>query len=122
MTFSRRDVLRAGSMAALGGLSLGCPLQRPPQTAAMAPVPETPPGGRAPWSPDGTNGLARVDVAASREIRTVVGLRPVRALRPFRHAAPLTLSFQIRAWLATARERPMVHGAARSATPGDSFP
>ncbi len=79
MKLSRRDILRAGSLAAVGGLSMGCPLQRPPQTAAVAPVPELPAGGRAGWGDGVRDGLARVNVAADREIRTVVGLRPFRA-------------------------------------------
>ena len=43
---------------------MGCPLQRPPQTAAVAPAPELPAGGRAGWSDGVGGGLARVRVAA----------------------------------------------------------
>lgn len=79
MKLNRRDVLRAGGITALGGFGLGCPLQRPPQTAPSVPVAALPPGGRAAWAAGGGS-LARVDVAAEREIRTVVGLRPFRAI------------------------------------------
>ena len=75
---NRRELLRVGSVAALGGLSLGCPIRNQPQTAAFAPVPELPPGGRAAWASPNGAGLARVDVSAAREIRTIVGLRPFR--------------------------------------------
>ncbi len=79
MTLSRRDLLRTGSVAALGGLSLGCPLRRQPQTAATAPAATLPPGGRAAWASSAASGWARVKVAADRQIRTIVGLRPFRA-------------------------------------------
>jgi glycine/D-amino acid oxidase-like deaminating enzyme len=79
MTLNRRDMLRAGAVA-LGGVGLGCPLQRPPETAPVTPAASLPSVGRAPWADEGTGaGLARVNVAADREIRTIVGLRPFRA-------------------------------------------
>jgi glycine/D-amino acid oxidase-like deaminating enzyme len=78
MTVTRRDVLRS-SVAVLGGLSLGCPLRRVPQTAAVAPAPALPAGGRAAWANDGGAGFARAKVTADRQIRTIVGLRPFRA-------------------------------------------
>ncbi len=78
MKLSRRQILQSGSVAALGTLSLGCPLQRRPQTAAVAPAAALPSGGRAGWADTG-GALARVRVAADREIRSVAGLRPFRA-------------------------------------------
>jgi len=81
-TLDRRQLLRSAGVAALGAMSLGaqgCPLRREPQTAALAPVPELPMGGRAGWAGAGGGRFARVDVSADREIRTIVGLRPFRA-------------------------------------------
>lgn len=80
MMWNRRDILRAGAVATAGGLSAGCPsLRRGPETEAVAPAPVVPPGGRAPWATGDGTGLARVEVAQDRVIRTVVGLRPFRA-------------------------------------------
>lgn len=80
MGWNRRDILRAGAVTAAGGLSAGCPgLRRAPATEVTAPAPALPPGGRAAWAVDDGAGLARVDVAQDRLIRTVVGLRPFRA-------------------------------------------
>ena len=76
----RRDLLRAGAVAALGGLGFGCTWRRQPQTSPVAPpAAPGPPTGGAAWADAAGPGLARVEVAAEREIRTVVGLRPFRA-------------------------------------------
>ena len=82
VALDRRQLLRSAGVAALGAMTLGaqgCPLRREPQTAALAPVPELPTGGRAGWAGAGGGRFARVNVAADREIRTIVGLRPFRA-------------------------------------------
>ncbi|MGD8329694.1 MAG: FAD-dependent oxidoreductase [Acidobacteriota bacterium] len=79
MALNRRDLLRSGAVAAIGAAGLGCPLRREPQTAPLPVSAAVPPGGRGAWADTGAPGLARVDVAPEREIRTIVGLRPFRA-------------------------------------------
>lgn len=78
MAWNRRELLRSGAVAAIGAAGLGCPLRREPQTAPP-PAAAAPAGGHAAWAAGAGPGLARVNVAEDREIRTIVGLRPFRA-------------------------------------------
>jgi len=79
MALNRRELLRGGAVAAIGAAGLGCPIRRGPEASPPPAGAAAPAGGQVAWADRAAPGLVPVDVAADREIRTIVGLRPFRA-------------------------------------------